>query len=458
MATTRRTFIRHVAALGPVAMTFWIDPGSLWAAECNKPDEHADCTLPDPPRATRFTPSEPRIRMRYSAAEMAEASHASELQAFRDAICLVRNLPPEDVISWTKYVAQHCTLCATSNKNNVHYNWQFPTWHRCFLYFLERQMRIMSNHDDLRLIYWDWENENSRVLPSIYAQKDQPLYWEKRYLGPKTFPLSDDDVNVQPLLSLQSFEAFGGTLNQKAPTPALYSGPHANVHNAFADPNKLGVQGDMANLQYSPRDPVFYAHHGNIDRVWASWNAAGRQNPDFGNAKVYFYDENRKLRFVMLNDVRDIRKLGYQYSSLIKPAVTPSKQQRFTAAMKANRATLSAAAVARLSAATPDFLHIRDIKNLEKFAEDTRRFGIFISKPPVGTDAKTSPDFLGIVSRVLSGGHAHTEELSAAIEVTGKLTEKVTKGVDLFVAPLDADKKTTAEAIPLVSEAITVIS
>lgn len=458
MATSRRTFIRHVVALGPVAMTFWIQPSSLWASACNPSDESKDCILPDPKDATRFIPNEQHVHYRYSAREMADPSRAKQLQIFRDAICMVRNLPPDDVISWTKYVAQHCTLCATTNSNNVHYNWQFPTWHRAFLYFLERQLRIMSTHDDLRLIYWDWENEHSRVLPDIYAEKDQPLYWANRYLGPKTFPLSNDDVNVQPLLSLQSFEAFGGTQYQRTPTPALYSGPHANVHNAFADPDESGIQGDMANLQYSPRDPAFYAHHGNIDRVWASWNAAGRKNPSFGDAKVYFYDEKRKLRYILLNDVRDTTKLGYRYSTLIKPVVTPSKQQRFTAAMKANHVAVSAAAMARVKASTPDFLHIRDIQNLDKFPEKTRRFGIFDVNPAVGTDAKSSPNFLGMVSRVLSGGHAHSEVLSAAIEVTGKLPAEATKGLDLFIAPLDADKKTTAEAIPLAAEAITVIS
>src|ERR1051325_3631142 len=275
MSTTRRAFIRHIATLGPVAMTFWIEP-LAWGAECGMPDENLDCKLPPRPAATRFIPNEKNVRVRYSAAEMAQPSRATQLATFRDAICKVRDLKPTDVISWTKLVAQHCTLCAPSNKNNVHYNWQFPTWHRCYLYFLERQLRFMSGSDDLRLIYWDWENPSSRVLPSIYAPADQPLYWKNRYLGPKTFPLTDDDVNVQPLLSLKYFESFGGTQFQKTPTPALYSGPHANVHNAFADPDESGIQGDMADLQHSPRDPVFYAHHSTIDRIWASSNALGK--------------------------------------------------------------------------------------------------------------------------------------------------------------------------------------
>jgi polyphenol oxidase len=462
MANSRRTFIRQVIAIGPVAMTIWLEPDLLWGKDCAKSDTKQDCKLPDPPQATRFIPNEPKVRYRYSAAEMAQPARAAQLQAFRDAICMVRNLPPDDVISWTKYVAQHCTLCDPNNKNNVHYNWQFPTWHRCFLYFLERQMRIMSKNDDLRLVYWDWENPNSRVLPAIYAPPDQPLYWENRYLGPNTFPLSDEDVDVQPLLSLQSFESFGGTKYQNTPKPALYTGPHANVHNAFADPpkkgQKLGKQGDMANLQYSPRDPVFYAHHSNIDRVWASWNAAGgtRTNPDFGDAKVYFYDENRKFRFVLLNDLRDTKKLGYEYSSLIKPVV--AQPQEFLVRKVANHITLAAAAMARINAPTPDFLLITNIKHLDQFPADTRRFGIFSAKVPAGTTAKASPNFLGMTSRVLSGGHGHDDTLSAVIRVTGKLVVAATRGLDLHIAPLDADRKTTTDAVPLEADSMKVMS
>ncbi len=460
MATNRRTFIRQVIALGPVAMTFWIEPDLLWGAECNKPDPHQDCTLPNPPEATRFIPNEPKVGIRYSAAEMSQPAMKTQLANFRAAICQVRDLPPTDLISWTKLVAQHCIRCARSYPTNVHYNWQFPTWHRGLLYFLERQMRIMSKNDSLRLIYWDWENKNSRVMPAIYGELNQPLYWANRYLGPLSFPLPDEDVNVQPLLALPTFEQFGGTAAQRQPVPALYSGPHANVHNAFANPTGAPPQGDMANLQYSPRDPLFYAHHSNIDRVWSSWSAiAGHKNPDFGNDKVYFYDENRKWRYVLMNDLRDERKLGYQYSSLMKPTVTAPKV--FAVAMAKNHVTVSPEAMTRMQAPTPDFVHIRDIQNLDKFPPDTRRFGIFDVNPPVGTDARKSPNFLGMVSRVLSQGEGHNhapEVLSAALEVTGRIPATATKGLDLFIAPLNAEKKTTAAAIPLVAEAITVIS
>ena len=457
MPGSRRRFIRQMFTLGSAVMTFWVDVPFLHAAECNKPDSSKDCTLPDPGDATRFIPNERKLGIRYSAAEMALPARARQLEEFRSAICLVRNLPPDNLISWTKYVAQHCTRCAPSNTSNVHYDWQFPTWHRAFLYFLERQMRIMSSTDSLRLIYWDWENPKSRELPDIYAPKDQPLYWANRYLGPKTFPLKDTDVDVQGRLSLRSFEAFGGTAQQRTPTPALYTGPHANVHNAFADPDEAGTQGDMADLQNSPRDPVFYAHHSNIDRLWASWSALpGKERPEFGDAKVYFYDENRKWRYMLMNDVRDTTKLGYRYSSLMQPRTAPAQQRAFKATMSANRAVFAETARARVQQAAPDFLYLRNIRNLEAFPPDTRNYGVFTSSVPAGTPS-TSPAFLGEVSRVLSSGHEHAEVLSAVIEVTGKIPATAS-GFELFIAPLNHEDVTTAQAIPLAADAIHVIS
>ena len=49
----------------------------------------------------------------------------------------------------------------------------------------------------------------------------------------------------------------------------------------------------------------------------------GHTNPDFGDAKVYFYDENGVWRYVLMNDVKDEKKLGYQYSSLMRPTEPP---------------------------------------------------------------------------------------------------------------------------------------
>jgi len=454
MSFSRRFFIRQVVTIGPIALTLGFET-DLWAAQCGLPATGQDCSLPTPPPATRYIPNEPTVRTRYSALEMSQSGMSTQLQQFRDAICAVRDLPPTDVLSWTKLVAQHCINCASTNTSNIHYDQQFLPWHRALLYFLEKSLRTLSRNDDVRLVYWDWENADSRVLPAIYAPPDQPLYWANRNLTSRKWPLKYDDVNVQPLLGIPDFKTFGGGTQQRNPTPAAYSGPHANVHNAFSP-------GDMANLQYSPRDPVFYAHHGNIDRLWSSWAALpGHSNPDFGDAKVYFYDETRTWKYVLMNDLRDTRKLGYEYSSLMQARTSPRNLRTMTMGAEDNRLELSAPTLRRLAAPGPEFLILTNIRGLEAFPPDTRQFGVFSGRPAVGTSSGSASNFLGMVSRVMSEGHAHAEVLSAALDVSNKFPSLAPGGAagtfDLFIAPLDDERRTTAEAIPLDADSIRIV-
>lgn len=449
MSMTRRTFLRHTLAVGPVAMTFWIDAGGALAAQGGP-----ECTLPTPAKPQRFIPNEPKVLTRFSAAEMADPSRVAQLQHFRDAIGLMKNLPASDVIGWTKQIAQHCLNCAPANQNNIHFDWQFLPWHRGLLYFLERILRTLSKHDDLRLVYWNWERPTSRTLPGIYAPAKQPLYWKNRKLTGPNWPLSNDDVDVQPLLAVPSFTVFGGTAKQGGPVPAAFSGPHANVHNAFEP-------GDMADLQYSPRDPVFYAHHGNIDRLWSSWVHAGHSNPDFGEAKVYFYDENRQWRYVLMNDLRDESKLGYKYSSLMQPKVPPKNLQLLALNKSETRFSLSSEGMAMATkAAGPHYLIIQNIQNLEKLPADTVRYGIFSGEAAAGAQSASVKGYLGKASRVLSSDHNRVTPLTATLNVTGKFGVLATdnKGdFEMTVAPLDATGKTTAPGIPLVADSISLI-
>jgi tyrosinase-like protein len=455
MPLDRRLFLRQAVIVGPFALSLWLDRDSAWAAECGLPAVGPDCTLPPPPTATQFVPSETKIRTRFSAAELNDPARASQLQLLRDAICKVRDLPPDNVISWTKFIAQHCIHCARSYPTNIHYDWQFLPWHRGILYFLERVMRKLQVNDNVSLCYWDWENSASRTLPAIYAPTNQPLYWANRNLTGPSWPLRDTDVDVQPLLAIPNFTQFGGSSVQRSPVPATYSGPHANVHNAFSP-------GDMGNLQYSPRDPVFYAHHGNIDRLWSSWVAAGHMNPDFGTSAVYFYDENKVWRYVLLNDLRDERRLGYQYSSLMRPRLRADALERFSVQRSNNVLTLESPLMTKLADTDPEYLLLTNIRNLETFPEDTRRYGVFAAAVESGTDAPKTASFLGMVSRVLSEGHAHAEPLSASLDVSGKLASLVAlesskQSLGLWVAPLDASLKTTAGPIPLVADEISIV-
>jgi hypothetical protein len=217
MPISRRVFMRQVVTVGPVAMAFWMERDLAWAADCAMPNVSQECSLPTPKPPVRFTPNEPKVVTRYSTLELNDPSRATQLKQLRDGVCLIRDLPPTDVLSWTKQIAQHCIHCARSNADNIHYNWQFLPWHRGLLYFIERAMRKLGKMEDMRLAYWNWENAApaSRTVPAIYAPSGQPLYWANRHL---TVPLTDNQVNVQPLLAVPDFATFGGTATQ-VPTP-----------------------------------------------------------------------------------------------------------------------------------------------------------------------------------------------------------------------------------------------
>jgi hypothetical protein len=443
---TRRNFLNHALMVGPVAMYLWIDPEIGFA-------DDAECALTKPPDAQPLIPDEKRIVERHSAQEIAQAGRAAELKTFRDAIGKLRALPPADVISWTKQVAQHCLSCAPSNKANIHFNWAFLPWHRALLYFLERILRKQSNDDDLRLIYWDWENAASRELPSIYATPNQPLFWKNR-----KFPLSltDDDVDVQPLLGVPSFPTFGGGPDEGKPTPAAFGGPHANVHNSF-DP------GDMADLQYSPRDPVFYAHHGNIDRLWSSWVRAGHSNPDFGDSKAYFYDEDKKWRYVLFNDLRDESKLGYKYSSYMQSSTASRTMKSFAISGHAERLQMATADLQEVRSvpAGPRFLLIDSIHNLGAFGVEALRYGIFAAAPTVGSNIAGNANYLGKVATVRVGGEVHAGPLTAALEVTGRIPQLLADEggvIRLFVAPVDAKGDVLALGIPIQADSIILVA
>ncbi|KAK7037335.1 hypothetical protein VNI00_011326 [Paramarasmius palmivorus] len=98
----------------------------------------------------------------------------------------------------------------------------------------------------------------------------------------------------------------------------LENGAHMAIHNA--------LRGDMF-LEASPNDPLFYLHHGNVDRIWAKWQAA---NParltDFSGWKyqnktvpVSLDDElpvaNLSDDRPIVKDYMDIGVLCYEYSN-----------------------------------------------------------------------------------------------------------------------------------------------
>lgn len=438
----RRTFIRHATfTIGTVTMSSWLETSSAWA------QGGPECSLPTD-KATPWTPDEKKVLKRFSTAEMGQPGHAAALKKYRDAICKIQALPADDVIGWKKQIAQHCLNCAPSKPDNIHFSQYFLPWHRAFLYSLEKILQSLVKDEELRLMYWNWEQD--RNVPAIYTEKNQCLFYSNRGFG----GLTPSDVDVQPLLTTATWRQFGG--GGSGQTGAAFGGPHAFVHDAFS--------GDMSNLQFSPRDPIFYAHHGNVDRLWSSWVAANHKNPDFGQDKVYFFDPDRKLRSILLNDVRDEKKLGYEYSSLMTP-IHRIPIKVFPMLLKGpivqppdpetQRQILTEPAESRT-------LVIHNIKGLEQLPAEANTFGVFADEDPkVGAVAEQESGFVGRVATVKAGETNLRGPLTAAIDITPKMSSMLSKDKKSFrmsIAPIDRRTgKTTAPAVPMQADQVELV-
>ncbi|KAH7437952.1 hypothetical protein KP509_05G097300 [Ceratopteris richardii] len=103
----------------------------------------------------------------------------------------------------------------------------------------------------------------------------------------------------------------------------LGGGIENGVHNAihfYVGDSTTQLSQDMGNFATASRDPIFYAHHSNVDRLWEVWryNLPGGErfdhnDPDFLNAQFVFYDERGRMVRVLAKDALDSKKLGVYY-------------------------------------------------------------------------------------------------------------------------------------------------
>lgn len=433
MTITRRKFIRQVIGYGSAC---------LWL-ESAMGETQTGCGFPPLRGAERLVPGEPRVMPRLSAAELDDPAHAALGAKLREAVCAMKALPREDVNGWAKLPLQHCSITG-----DLHYSGHFLPWHRAWLYLLERKLRKLSGDDDLRLPYWDWETLANRGVPSIFAAPDQCLFDEGRdYRG-----VDMKDIDVLPLLAVPNYRLFGG--GAPGNPGAAFSGPNANVHNAF--------RGDMANLSTAPNDPLLYAHLANIDRLWSSWTQAGHSNPDFGTDKVYFYDENRRFRYMLLNDLTDDSKLGYRYASPMTTGVHLKEMREYTFIRMGGVYTTGNPVIEEITGRESEasYLIIRNIGNLAGLPRSARVYGVFADKPNLGWTNHMDANYLGKVADVPSGGARRIRPLTCALNVSDRLVGSLRrqKGVlRLLLSPLDEKGRILGPVVPLVADSVTVL-
>jgi hypothetical protein len=164
---------------------------------------------------------------------------------------------------------------------------------------------------------WDWDTDAE--IPCFYYDLGLPSFLTGNYWRAPFDPvLAKQLINpcvMQAWLLSDSFEDFCGTEtapeDQSRGTRAA-QGPHSNVHISL-------VGGAMGNLIIAAADPVFYAHHANVDRYWSYWlrKYCDLKKPArwLTKPRYFFYDEHRQLVGVQPYQLVDEQVLGYTYDT-----------------------------------------------------------------------------------------------------------------------------------------------
>lgn len=266
------------------------------------------------------------------------------LEHYADAVAEMRTRPERtDPTSWLYQAAVHGTEAASPLpewNQCTHNTWFFAPWHRIFIYRFEQIVRsvIEELHDAeaaeaWALPYWNYcRGGDHAALPEAFRAETRedgspnPLYVAERDpLINAGGQLTDPVTESKKALARPHFigkAEFGGKEEQikqfgdRNSRGVLEGTPHGTVHGGVG-----GEEGWMSNILAAAKDPIFWLHHCNIDRIWAQWlaQAGGRENPPdpaWLNQPFEFDDAERKRVSKTCGEVVDTETLDYKYDSV----------------------------------------------------------------------------------------------------------------------------------------------
>lgn len=219
------------------------------------------------------------------------------LQAYRDAIAQMQAMPSGDPRNWIKQAQIHLNHCP-------HGNWFFLPWHRGYLMAIDDIIRKLTGMNDFSMPYWNWSCQRS--LPASFWQAGSVLNYSPR--GATSSSQANASIvgpnNIATILGQADFQLFGSGAATALRGGGGFQGeleaqPHNYIH---------GFVGGTMGTYTSPRDPIFWLHHCNIDRLWYDWNSAGNANT---NDPVY-----TNMHLTMFVDGNG-QPLDYQVGALV---------------------------------------------------------------------------------------------------------------------------------------------
>ncbi|HEY2335417.1 MAG TPA: tyrosinase family protein [Solirubrobacterales bacterium] len=198
----------------------------------------------------------------------------------------------------------------------VHHRELFLPWHRAYLYLFEKALQ--DRVPGVTLPWWDW-TDHADGIPSAYA---------KRKAGGRKNALFDSPIQpsgrATPSQSrtTRSPGAPGG-LPRSGQVEAVLKNPDFFTFQTQLESIHDGVHvwtgGTMSDIATAAYDPLFWAHHSMIDRLWHLWqlrhSGAGLPSALLDRALAPFP--------MTVRDTLHVSQLGYDYAASTAAAKGP---------------------------------------------------------------------------------------------------------------------------------------
>jgi tyrosinase len=209
-----------------------------------------------------------------------------------------------------------------------------------YVYYAERIIRQVCGHPEFTMPYWNYTSSDPAqrgVVPEQFRLPDDPLY-SSLYVAargslansgqPIQMHQAGDAMDITDAMSKTTYSTVD---NVQGFCRAIDSNIHGSIHVL------TGTSKDMGAVPYAGQDPLFFVHHANIDRMWASWNKNGGKNPatteTWTQKSFVFADANGVRVSRKLSSVFSILSMGYNYDVMIpKPPAAPPPASTTTAA------------------------------------------------------------------------------------------------------------------------------
>jgi tyrosinase len=164
---------------------------------------------------------------------------------------------------------------------------RFLPWHRAYLLHMEAE--LIKHEPKAFIPYWKWVDGGVPDWLKVFKPTVGGIKNERNDLGS---PITDQ-ARIDFLMKIKDYPTFTGELEVD---------PHNQGHGKLGKP--------MQNVPTAPSDPIFWMHHGEVDRVWSEWQA---KNPGKGPI-LTGKDATMDPWSDTVTSLDSIASLGYSYA------------------------------------------------------------------------------------------------------------------------------------------------